>query len=122
MFPAILVLIILIFAWINFNSNPGVKTASLTLILGDSTRFFEGEVIEGMTVASALYASAEAGDIRFEYSFNKDGKFRIARINGYDDGLKDKEVAVFLNSSEILKDEIDKIKINPGDKIEIRIK
>lgn len=90
----------------------GPNEALLIIDFGNNKRFFAGEVRDGMTITDALGASAKAGN--FDYIYQNG---TLKKINGLEqDGG---HWTVFVNKTKV-EESLDKIKIKPQDKIELR--
>ena len=98
----------------------GEATLILSFENGGKGRMFQGEVIDGMTVLSALIASSEAGQIKLQYSFNSENKAVIESLNGYSRDSKPK-ITFYLNNNHIDTGDINQIPINGGDIIEAKL-
>lgn len=105
-----------------FNS---FKTKEATLLLAFENngqgRMFTGEVVSGMTILDALLVSSEAGQIKLGYHPEQDGKLVIEELDGYTAGTSGKELVFYLNKGKVSVQEINRVAIHPGDKIEVRI-
>lgn len=96
---------------------PEPGQARLVLDFGTYQRFFEGEVISGMTVLDALNASAWAGQIPLEFSI-EEGQAVILELDGHRDTVP---VAVMLNGQPVDPAEIHAIPVRARDEITIRL-
>ena len=94
------------------------NTATLMISIENEPRMFQGEVTENMTVLDALIASAAAGQIHIRYYIRPDNTTEIAEINGYGSALP-KNLAFYLNRGRINSEDLNKIKVQVGDIIEI---
>ena len=101
------------------NSQRQEATLSLIFEDGELSRMFEGEVIEGMTILQALVASTGAGKVKLEYSIDPENKVTIKALNGYAKML-DRKMVFYLNNLKINSEDINRVVIQGGDRIEIR--
>lgn len=114
---SILIIIILIVGGslvYSFLSQPKIESNEAVLVIdfGNNKRAFAGEVIDGMTITDALGASAEAGNFNYIYENGS-----LKKINGVEqDGG---QWLIFVNGKKV-EEPLDKIKVKPQDKIELR--
>lgn len=87
---------------------------------GGKKRAFEGPVIENMSLLQALQASGKGGRFDIRYSFGRDGRTSLERINDERDGANGKFWHFFLNGKEIKKADLGVTIIKQGDLIEAR--
>ncbi len=89
------------------------KEALLIIDYGQrKERWFKGEALEGMTVLDILRTASRAG--RFDLT----AKAQIVELDGFWSGQRG-EWRCYLNSQEIKRD-LDKMAVNPKDKVSCR--
>lgn len=93
--------------------------ATLTIENGGSSRIFEGEIIEGMTIVDALNASAQAGGLGFEYLISATGDTYIKTINGQD--ASQLTLRFYVNNKEVDPVDLNRRILKSGDKIMVQI-
>ncbi len=117
----VFLLIILMLLVTYFNVDTGAGEASLLIDFGDKQRMFTGEVLDGMTILDALNASVVAGQIPMEFTVDTDGAVRIILLDGRRDITDDGHLVVLLNDQEIRPSGINSVRVQSGDKIEIKL-
>lgn len=97
------------------------KEATLLIDFDSEKRMFEGEVIEKMTVLDVLNASVNTGKIKLRYSVDTGNNTIVAEIDGHSasDG---KNFSFYINGKETASANINKIFVNPGDEIIVKLK
>jgi hypothetical protein len=103
--------------------SPDNKTSNLaTLAINFETlqKYFEGDVIEGMTILDALNMAVSAGNLKLNYIIDKSGNVSVVEIDGYTNGTNNKYFVFYLNSAKVPTEDLNKQIIHGGDKIEIR--
>lgn len=117
--------VLLVLAVFGLRGTFWFETNEATLVLsfenGGQGRMFTGEVVSGMTILEALFASSEAGNIKLEYETNKDNKITISRLDGYYSQKADQILAFYLNGLKIDKEDIHFTAIKPGDRVEVKL-
>lgn len=101
------------------DSNPS-GTATLFINLETEKRFFEGEVVEGMTILDALSMAVSVGKIKFNFTIDESGNVNVLEIDGHINGVSNKYFAFYLNSGKVDPEDLNKELIHNGDRIEIR--
>lgn len=84
-------------------------------------RMFAGKVVGNMTILNALDVASKAGQIELKYSVSADGEVIINGLDGYDTSLSDKKMVFYLNGKRIEVEQINFVRIKPGDNIEVRL-
>ena len=96
------------------------KTASLILNIGGNKREFQGQIISGMTILDALLVSTQAGEINLKYSLNNDNQTTIFELNNHKIYFQD-QINFYLNSKKIKTEDINKVKLDNSDIVEIKL-
>jgi len=96
------------------------KTASLILNINGNKREFQGQIISGMTILDALLVSTQAGEINLKYSLNNDNQTTIFELNSHKIYFQD-QINFYLNSKKIKTEDINKIKLDNSDMVEIKL-
>lgn len=100
--------------------NDDGNLAVLFINFNNQKRFFEGEVVEDMTMLDALNAAVSVGKIKFNYSINNSGNVNVAEIDGHTNGTDNKYFIFYLNSKEVPAEDLNKKVVHGGDRIEIQ--
>ena len=101
------------------NSNtPGLAT--LVINFETEKRFFEGEVVRGMTVLDALNTAVSVGKIKLNFTIDKSENVSVVEIDGHINGINNKHFVFYLNSKKVATKDLNKEMIHGGDRIEIR--
>jgi len=95
------------------------KLATLAVNFETEKRFFEGEVYDGMTILDALNAAVSVGKIKLNYFLNDKNQTQIMELDGYVNGIEDKYFSFYLNDKRIDSQNLNKVYLKAGDKIEI---
>lgn len=128
-FDSLLVVVILVLIFtLAYSFDPEVfwsanrRIAYLEVNGNGTRRAFEGEVVDGMTVLSALDASATAGNINFQYEIDKtSNKLKIITLDGYSATKTSKAVMLFLNLVRVDTSRIHSTALNAGDRILVKL-
>lgn len=96
-----------------FKPKIGPNEAALIINFGETKRAFAGETIEGMTIADALFVSAQAGDFDFDL---EEGVLK--RIGQFEEDAT-RKWNVYLNGRKV-EDSLNEVLIKNGDKIELK--
>lgn len=97
------------------------KIAQVEIDFGDRKRMFQGEVLPDTSLLDALIYSSGAGNLEIQYVI-LDDKTDIVKIDGLiENGLNQQNWSFYLNGQRVQTGEIHKIKLNPGDKVEVRL-
>ena len=118
-----LVFISIITGWFYLTKNES-PPARLEMYIGDQRRMFEGDVTENMTVLDALYASALAGNIVFQYSIDRtNNEAKILALDGHTPrSIGKDDITVYVNNNRVSLKKIHSMKIGPGDHIIVHLK
>jgi len=97
-----------------------VDEAVLFIDFDNMQRTFRGEVVERMTILDALNASVTAGKIEFRYFVDGSNNTKITEINDHFAEEND-QFTFYINSEKIDTSNLNRIYIQPGDEIIIRL-
>ena len=103
----------------NFSDNSTPELATLFINFETEKRFFEGEVIDNMTMLDTLNAAVSIGKIKFNYAIDKSSNVNVLEIDGHTNGAGNKYFVFYLNSRKIPTQDLNKKEVHGGDKIEI---
>ena len=103
----------------NFSNDSTPELATLVINFETEKRFFEGEVVENMTMLDALNASVSIGKIKFNYAINESSDVSVLEIDGHTNGVGNKYFVFYLNSKKIPVRDLNKKEVHGGDRIEI---
>jgi len=111
----LLIVIGLVFYFFGPLGKPKIAENEAVLIInyGAQKRAFAGKVIDNMTIADTLIASAKAGNFDFDYQ-----KGILKRVDGFEQNGK--KWNIYLNGTKI-EGLLDKILIKARDKIELKL-
>lgn len=93
--------------------------ATLAVNFETGKRLFEGEVYTGMTILDALNAAMSVGKIKLNYALDDKNQTQIMEIDGYTNNTGGKSFLFYLNNKEVAPQNLNKVRIEAGDKIEI---
>lgn len=116
-------LLVIIFSLkISFNSSNSTSSDLATLFINFETekRFFEGEVVDDMTILDALSLAVSVGKVRLNYVIDESDNVSIMEIDGHTNGIGNKHFVFYLNSQKVEEEDLNKEIVHAGDKIEIR--
>ncbi|OGN02697.1 MAG: hypothetical protein A2655_03230 [Candidatus Yanofskybacteria bacterium RIFCSPHIGHO2_01_FULL_43_42] len=102
-----------------FKNVPKNETA-LLIDFDNMKRVFKGEVTEKMTVLDTLNASVAAGQIKIIYTVDQDNNTTVIEINDHV-ATDDKSFYFSVNERKIDTKDLNKIFVNPGDRITVRL-
>src|SRR3989338_5941485 len=102
-----------------FKNVPKNETAML-IDFDNMKRVFKGEVTEKMTVLDTLNASVAAGQIKIIYTVDQDNNTTVIEINDHV-ATDDKSFYFSVNERKIDTKDLNKIFVNPGDRITVRL-
>lgn len=115
----VVVVVVLILLFKLYLNIPDQK-ATIILKMGEKReRIFEGQVLSEMTVLDSFNAATAAGKIKVGYSLDADNQTHITKIdNRTDIG----SFRFYLNSKQLDPLDLNKIKINGNDLVEIIVR
>jgi len=102
----------------NMNSNKNF-IATLSLNFDNVNRFFEGEVLEDMTMLDALNMATTVGKIKFNYILNDQNLTLIMEINDHKNETGDRKFLFFINDKKIDSEDLNKVLVKAGDSMVI---
>ena len=103
------------------NTGSGTdRLASLTVNFNSPNRYFEGEVVENMTVLDALNMAMAAGKIKLNYALDDKNQTLVMEINDHLNKVGDRNFAFYLNDKKIDSKDLNKTRIEAGDKVVIK--
>jgi len=100
------------------NSNKNF-IATLSLNFDNVNRFFEGEVLEDMTMLDALNMATTVGKIKFNYILNDQNLTLIMEINDHKNETGDRKFLFFINDKKIDSEDLNKVLVKAGDSMVI---
>ena len=100
--------------------NDDGNLAVLFINFNNQKRFFEGEVVEDMTMLDALSVAVSVGKIKLNYAIDNSGNVRVAEIDGHTNGTDNKYFIFYLNSKKVSVEDLNKEVVHGGDRIEIQ--
>jgi hypothetical protein len=112
---AIVLILISIFSLIFFKTGK----ASLTIIVGEQKRTFEGPIFKNMSLLEAVQAAALGGNFDISFSKNELGQVEFSKIDGGQVSNK-KTWHFFLNGRPVDASRSDRIYLKPDDKVEAK--
>lgn len=103
----------------NFSDNSTTELATLVINFESEKRFFEGEVVDNMTMLDALNAAVSIGKIKFNYAIDESSNVSVLEIDGHTNGFGNKYFIFYLNSQKVPVQDLNKKEVRGGDKVEI---
>jgi hypothetical protein len=117
---AVFILVYILKPSFNFSGNSTPNLATLFINFETEKRFFEGEVVQNMTILDVLNAAVPTGNIKFNYAISDSGNVIVMEIDGHTNGTDNKYFNFYLNSKKIATKDLNKEIVREGDKIEVR--
>ena len=100
--------------------NSTNRLASLAVNFTSLNRYFEGEVIENMTVLDALNMATAAGKIKLNYALDNKNRTKVMEINDHLNQVGGKNFVFYLNNNKIDSKDLNEIDLKAGDKVVIK--
>ncbi len=97
----------------------GERLATLAVNFETEKRFFEGEVYDGMTILDALNMAVSVGQIKLNYVLDDKNQTQIMELGGHTNNIEGKNFSFYLNNQKVDSQNLNKVRLKAGDRIEI---
>lgn len=101
--------------------SPTKGEATLIFDLGNQSRTFKGDVVRDMTILDALNAASIAGNITFQFVVDGDNSTKVIALDQYTFDADTSGLFIFKNNERLELSHINRIIIQPNDRITVRI-
>jgi len=95
------------------------ELATLAVNFETGKRLFEGEVYDGMTILDALNVAMSVGEIKLNYVLDDKNQTQIMELDGQINNIDGKYFSFYLNNQKVDSQNLNKVRLKAGDRIEI---